>query len=328
MVQHHYLQQNLRSCSKKFLKIRILGSTIDKVRRTCPVKNPGFTNVRYHSTTKTNPRIMKERGQGSDCDLIGCTLVVLLRWCPLAGLARLDALPHAAKFSKLHEVWDGVAEARRQKGRVDCRLPCLPAAQQWLESFVPEDGVQLEPVLGDVSGAVVAARVGAHGWPEPRLIQRRRKRRRVVMQLLWHLTVKQKLTVFQTPRHNVHMTMSATAWTVEDIETDRTVSTGRCITTFGTVVTAPHAAVTRRRRRTGQRFTPATPAAWRHDPLVRLSLGHIRRWTLHRCIDGRIANGKTVHHFHGGITKTRSKRVFPGMRHVVRIISAHDPTDC
>ena len=134
----------------------------------------------------------------------------LRRRCPQDGMFRLDALPHTAELGELHEVRHGVAQPRRQQRRVDGGLPRLPAAQQRLESFVPEDGVQLEAVLGDV-GAVIAARVGAHRRPQPGLVERRRKRRRVVVQLRRHLAVEQNLAVLQTPSHDIRPPMTAAA---------------------------------------------------------------------------------------------------------------------
>ena len=245
-------------------------------------------------------------------------------WCPLRTLFGHTALPHAPEFGKLDEVRYGVSEARREERRVDGRLSRLPASQQRLKPFVPEDRVQAEPVLDDV-GAVVAAGVRAGRRQESGLIQCWRKRRGVVVKLLGDLAVKPHLTVGETSSNDIGLTTSTTA-AAADVQTDSAVDTGRRVTAVGAVVTAPHAADTRHWWRTGQWFAAPPPAARHCLPLVWLAVGWSRRRIPHRHVDGRVIDGKTVHDFHGGVAETRGKRVFAAVRHVVRIVSAHDPT--
>jgi len=249
--------------------------------------------------------------------------------CPLFGL---HAFPHAAEFGKLDKVRHGVAQSRREQGRVDRRLSCLPAAQQRLEPLVPEDRVQLEPVLADDVGAVVAARVGTgHRRPEPRLIERRRKRRRVVVQLLRHLAVEQNFAVLEAACHHVGATMPP-ATRASHVEAHRTVGARRCVATVGAAATAPRVAAVR--RRPGQRSAPAASAPGvrgrpRHPLLGGPTLGRGWRCIPRRRVSGELAHRVSVHDFHGGVAEACGERVLAGVvRHVVGVVAAHHSADC
>ena len=83
----------------------------------------------------------------------------------------------------------------------------------------------------------------------------------------------------------------------------------------------------RHRWRAWERFTPTMPTKWQH--FLFNCLFSSRSWCgiPRRHISSCIANGKTVHDFHGSIAETCGKRVFATMRHVVCIVAAHDTTD-
>ena len=282
-----------------------------------------------HKTWKNVANVAKIACSDLETGYISWSSLVRVRCCLLAlgsSLFWLDTLPHTAKFSKLHQVRYCIAQAWWQEGRVNCGLPRFPAAQQRLESLMPEDGVQLEPVLGDV-GAVVSTGVGAHRGQQRGLIQRRRKRWSIVMKLLRHLVVKQHLAVLEASCHHVRPMMSAATRT-PDIQTDSTVDTRQGVATVSAARTTPCAAILWRWRWTWQRLASPPPASRHYFELVCHSLS--RGWWRipHRHVDSSITNRKTVDHFHGSVAETSGKRVLPGTRHVVGVISAHNATDC